>query len=99
MKPSRKFVVAIVSVLVLAFACGGMVSAEAKKIIIGYDAFSAGVSFSKKITDNIKANCDRLGYTLIQAESKGDASAAMKNVEAFLLQGANYIIEIGRAHV
>jgi ribose transport system substrate-binding protein len=77
----------------LALAIGGPAFAQGGKIIIGYDAFSAGVSFSKRISDNIKADCDRMGYTLIQAESKGDASAAMKNVDAFLLQGANYIIE------
>jgi ribose transport system substrate-binding protein len=64
-----------------------------KKVLIGYDAFSDTVSFSKKITDNLLADAKKEGITVVKADSSGDPTAAMKNVDSFIAQGATVIVE------
>lgn len=68
-------------------------AAPEKEVIIGYDAFSDTVSFSKKITDNLMANAEKAGYKVIKADSNGDPTTALQNVDAFIAQGATIIIE------
>lgn len=61
--------------------------------IIGYNAYSDTVSFSKKITDNIMENAEKAGIKVLKADTNGDPTTAIKNADAFLSQGADLIID------
>lgn len=77
----------------LSSASGANASETNKKIVIGFDAFSDSVDFSHKIHQNLQAEADKAGAKLLYAESNGDATTALKNVNAFLSQGATVIVE------
>lgn len=61
--------------------------------IVGYNAFSDAVSFSKNITDNMIENAEARGITLLIAETNGDATTAMQNFDTFVAQGAQLVVD------
>lgn len=67
--------------------------AEEKEVIIGYNAFSDTVSFSKFVTDGLMKQAEVLGYKVIKADTNGDPTTALKNVDAFIAQGATVVID------
>ena len=61
--------------------------------IVGYNAFSDAVSFSKNITDNMIENAEARGIRLLIAETNGDATTAMANFDSFVAQGAQLVVD------
>jgi ribose transport system substrate-binding protein len=66
---------------------------QPEKIIIGYNAYTDTVSFSKKITDNLIENAEKAGATILKADTEGDPTKALQNVDAFLAQGATVVVD------
>jgi len=62
-------------------------------IVIGYSAFTDTFPFSKTVSDNLRENVARIGATLLFAENNGDAQANLQNIDTFITQGANYLID------
>jgi ribose transport system substrate-binding protein len=62
-------------------------------LVVGYNAFSDTVDFSRSITKNMEENAESLKAELLYANSDGDASVASKNAETFLVQGAKYVVD------
>ena len=63
------------------------------QVVIGYSAFTDTFPFSKTVSDNIRENVDRTGVTLLFAENNGDAQSNLSNMDTFITQGANYLID------
>ncbi len=66
---------------------------ESEQIIVGYNAYSDSIAFSKSISDNMQKNADERGAKLLRADTNGDATTALKNLDTFLAQGANFIVD------
>lgn len=67
--------------------------AVGKDLIIGYNAYSDAVAFSKSISDNMQKNADKVGAKLLKNDTEGDATTALQNVDTYLAQGANVIVD------
>ncbi|MBC5647624.1 sugar ABC transporter substrate-binding protein [Christensenella tenuis] len=63
------------------------------QLIIGYNAYSDAVAFSKSISDNMQENADKIGAKLLKSDTEGDATTALQNVDTFLAQGADVIVD------
>ncbi len=67
---------------------------DGKQIVIGYNAFGDTSDFSKELTKGLISRAEAAGMKVLRADTGGDASTAIKNVDSFLTQGANVIIDV-----
>lgn len=63
------------------------------EVIIGYNAYGDVSDFSKKVTEGIMAEAEKMGATVLRADTEGDPATAIQNVDTFLMQGANVIVD------
>lgn len=63
------------------------------EIVIGYNAYGDVSEFSQEITRGITQFAEEAGYKVLRADTGGDATKAVQNVDTFLLQGANVIVD------
>lgn len=94
------FTVLVLVLMVVLSGCGtattttpAATTTAAKQIIIGYNAFGDTSDYSKAISTNLIAKAESLGMKILRADTAGDASTAIKNVDSFITQGANIIID------
>ena len=71
----------------------GTTEEESEEIIIGYNAYGDASEFSQEITKGINEFAEAAGYKVLRADTGGDAATAVQNVDSFLLQGANVIVD------
>ena len=64
-----------------------------EQIIIGYNAYGDTVDFSKNVTAGLEAAAEAIGAKVLKADTNGDAATALANVDAFITQGADIIID------
>ena len=62
-------------------------------IIIGYNAYGDISEFSQEVTNGMNKFAEEYGYQVLRADTGGDAATANSNVDSFLLQGANVIVD------
>ena len=82
----------IMLVALLCTALAGFAFAE-DEIIVGYIAYTDGLDFSLVISNNMKENAEQRGIKLLKTDSNGDAQTALKAVDTFLMQGADFIVD------
>lgn len=99
MKKLIAMLMALAMVLTMA-ACGTQNTAdnndnntEDTQIIIGYNAYGDVSEFSQEITKGIMEFAEKADYKVLRADTGGDAATAVQNVDTFLLQGANVIVD------
>ena len=92
MKRSRILSILLCAAMLCAVFCGAAF-AEDDQVTVGYIAYTDGLDFSLVISNNMKENADARGFTLLKTDSNGDATTALAAVDAFLSQGADFIVD------
>lgn len=66
---------------------------EEEQIVIGYNAYGDTSDFSKRLTEGFIEQAEAAGMKVLRADTEGDATKATQNVDTFLQQGANVIVD------
>lgn len=63
------------------------------EIIIGYNSYGDTSDFSKRLSEGFIERAEAAGMTVLKADTGGDPTTALQNVDTFIQQGADLIFD------
>ena len=68
-------------------------SEEEKQMVIGYNSYGDTSDFSKRLSEGFIERAEAAGMKVLKADTGGDPTKAIKNVDSFIQQGADLIFD------
>jgi ribose transport system substrate-binding protein len=83
----------VLLIALIAMLATGVMFAQKKQIIIGFNNGSTTVDFLRQVGESMQRAADKAGVKLLVAESNFDVEKILPNVDNMLLQGAQIIVD------